>query len=967
MRRRFPRLPRPHPTSTCAALFLFAFAALMVTSSRPVAAQTPQVACASGADSLIEAGWDAYRLGRISEADQYFSQAVSCAPESVGAHVGLGYAALRQGQDGRSGSHFQIALAARPNNVDALVGLALLAWRGGKIGEAGALAERAVALAPTNQEALDLLARVGAGTVEPLRRVDRPPLVLPDTLVYPSRTNGDRFEVRGPDGWQPFYMKGVNLGAALPGKHPSQFPDSATYVQWIDQMHQMGANVVRTYTIHPPEFYQALYEHNSRHRDNPLWVVHGVWTELPPGGNYEDPEWEGAFFAEMRRVVDLIHGRADIVLRPGHAGGVYTADVSQWVQSFIIGREWEPYSVLEFNELRPDLSSWHGRFLTLDRGTPIEAWLAKASEEIVAYETDTYRAQRPVAYTNWPTLDPMHHPTETTVKEEVAIRRGLGETVGKEPLEYDNDGTNLSAARVRTTAAFPAGHFASYHAYPYYPDFMILDAEYGTAESPFGRSNYYGYLQDLKAHHPNIPVVIAEYGVPTSFGIAHLQPQGWHHGGHSEAGMAEIGVRMTEEIAASGMAGGILFAWIDEWFKKNWITIEFEIPLERNRLWLNRLDAEQQYGVYAMEPGSSPEGADLRGRAASWQSRAALYETSDGASLRAAADEAYLWLRFEGPLVNGRRVLPAELTIGFDTVDPEAGDHRWPGAVGDPLPAGLEFALTIDAAGARLLVDSASNPFLLQPVRAGFELPEPVAPAIEKAPGPSYTDARGDPSADLHSDLPPRDIFMARSEQRFHQPYRSVANSDGRYDSLRVITNRPRFGRDSTEYWGMGYDRGVLPHGPLPEGFWQTDRHLGVIEVRIPWMLLNFTDPSERRVLQDLPDGVSKSSIGAETSATWDASAAGFFGTVTVPDIGIAARWRSAADGETPAGADAGYVAWPATGDAISRFSWAKWEQPRWRARKRPLFDAMRRSFERMEPAVFANPRSVVSGERREN
>ena len=72
---------------------------------------------------------------------------------------------------------------------------------------------------------------------------------------------------------------------------------------------------------------------------------------------------------------------------------------------------------------------------------------------------------------------------------------------------------------------------------------------------------------------------------------------------------------------------------------------------------------------------------------------------------------------------------------------------------------------------------------------------------------------------------------------------------------------------------------------------WEVDEEAGVIEVRIPWMLLNFTDPSERRVLQDLPDGVSRESIGAEASAEWDPATVGAFGTVTVPDIGIVAAW----------------------------------------------------------------------------
>src|SRR5258706_589784 len=67
------------------------------------------------------------------------------------------------------------------------------------------------------------------------------------------------------------------------------------------------------------------------------------------------------------------------------------------------------------------------------------------------------------------------------------------------------------------------------------------------------------------------PVLIAEYGVPSSRGLAHLQPEGLHHGGHDEREMADQDVRLTREIHEAGLAGGILFAWQDEWFKHNWV------------------------------------------------------------------------------------------------------------------------------------------------------------------------------------------------------------------------------------------------------------------------------------------------------------------------------------------------------------------------------------------------------------
>ena len=144
----------------------------------------------------------------------------------------------------------------------------------------------------------------------------------------------------------------VNRGAALPGKHPSEFPpDDGTYEGWSRTMADMGANAVRVYTIHPPHFYKALRDWNVAHPDSALWLIHGVWTELPPGpheSEYDNPAWNGAFFDEMRRVVDLIHGQAAIAPRAGHASGLYASSVAEWTLGYIIGREWEPYSAHEF-------------------------------------------------------------------------------------------------------------------------------------------------------------------------------------------------------------------------------------------------------------------------------------------------------------------------------------------------------------------------------------------------------------------------------------------------------------------------------------------------------------------------------------------------------------------------------------------------------------------------------------------
>jgi hypothetical protein len=798
---------------------------------------------------------------------------------------------------------FEAVLADDSMVVDALIGLGMVAWREGDEVMVRTAFRRVRELEPANETAQQYLSRLGPELGPP---PERGPLVLPESVEYPVRAQGDYFEIRTESGWQQFYIKGVNLGTALPGKHPSEFPDSTTYARWIAEMGELGANTIRVYTIHPPWFYQALLDYNTTHSRSPLWVIHGVWAELPPNHVYDDPEWESEFFAEMHRVVDLLHGRADIEPRAGHAWGYYTADVSRWVLAYVIGREWEPFSVVAFNELRPDLTQWSGEYVTVRDGSAMEAWLGKACDEIIAYEMQQYRSQRPVAYTNWPTLDPMTHPTEMTVAREVEHRESIGEVVERYPKEYDNDAVGLDATHMVATERLPAGVFAAFHAYPYYPDFMILDQEYSRTQSSLGASNYIGYLRDLKRHHPNMPVVIAEYGVPASLGIAHLQPQGWHHGGHSESAMAEIDVRLTREIAEAGMAGGAVFAWIDEWFKKNWIVIEYELPADRNRLWLNRLDAEQHYGLIAMEPGAVLAGNTLQQRTSAWQGVQPLYQTVGG-TLRAAVDEAYLWLLFEP----GESRYD-ELLVGFDIIDSKSGDFRWPDKVGARLPVGLEFVLRVTEDEVRLLADRTSNPVLIDPVRSQLVVQDMRVRSIAVAKPP--------------------DLFSGRVEQWFYDEYVTRRNDDGLYDSLMVVTNRPRFTPDGIEYAALGYDRGILPMGAPPDGLWQRQSD-GLLEVRIPWMLLNFTDPSQRRVLQDGP--------GSERFG-------GDLGTMTVESIGIVtATLDHRGD----------WHAMPEDGSTVARFSWSTWEQPTWRERRRSAFAAMRRVFQTLTPPVAVDGR----------
>ena len=871
---------------------------LLIVRPATLAAQAADSRCAqpNEASERVERGWSALRASKIDEADSRFRSALTQCPGYPPALVGAAYVAMRQGDDNAAAGFFGRALSAQPANYDALVGLGILAYRHGDLSASWRRFASALAVVPGDSVSLWYLDRIpGARDSLKLTAPPRPP-----RTTVAARTGARIFEVPNDSGgWKPLWIKAVNLGAALPGKHPSEFPpDDGTYEHWIELAARMNANAIRVYTIHPPHFYRALARWNAAHAEHPLWLIQGVWTELPPGAKqerYDDRAWNAGFLAEMRRVVDLLHGAAVIPRRAGHASGIYATDVSRWTLAYIIGREWEPYSVIAFAKAHPKQTRFDGVYLTMQGGNAVDAWLTKVSDAMIAYEMQRYNQQRPLAYTNWPTLDPLRHRTESTLAEEDSIRRVRHEIVPEAPKEYDNDAIGLDPALVRPTSAYAAGFFASFHAYPYYPDFIALDSGYSVVRSPEGPSNYFGYLRELVDHFGSMPVVISEYGVPSSRGVAHLQPQNWSHGGHSEQEQAEINARLTRDIYASGAAGAGLFALIDEWFKKNWTVIDFERPAERNRLWLNPLDPEQNYGVVAMRPGRADSAIVIDGRGDDWRGRPIWYDHGADTDtlpparrlqrLRVASDEAYLYLRLDVGAIDWAK---AHYLIGIDTHSSTLGDVVLP-YTKSRSPVGLEFVIDLHGPdGSHLLVDHPYN---------------------------------------LYRDAPIVGSRPLVVQQMYNRPFRSVANAAAQYDSMVVITNRRRIGRDGTVYPAHGVDRGLLLFARQQEttlADWYADSRAGIIEMRIPWGMLNVLDPSSRQVLHG-------SNNGDVAGVTTD----GFRFVVESYDPA-----RPTAGGDRlPNGA--GARSW----GSVPAWSWASWDEPRWYEELKPQFETMRRAF----------------------
>ncbi len=112
---------------------------------------------------------------------------------------------------------------------------------------------------------------------------------------------------------------------------------------------------------------------------------------------------------------------------------------------------------------------------------------------------------------------------------------------------------------------------------------------------------YAGYLHDLLEHHSGMPVFLGEFGVPSSVGSAHVGPLGRGQGDLSEQEAAQINIDLIQMQKDLGLAGGYLFAWQDEWYKRTWNTEPRQVPAERRHLWHDPWTNEQYFGLWTAE------------------------------------------------------------------------------------------------------------------------------------------------------------------------------------------------------------------------------------------------------------------------------------------------------------------------------------------------------------------------------
>lgn len=333
---------------------------------------------------------------------------------------------------------------------------------------------------------------------------------------------------------------------------------------------------------------------------------------------------------------------------------------------------------------------------------------------------------------------------------------------------------------------------------------------------------------------------------------------------------------MFEDILINNYMGGLVFTWQDEWFKRTWNTMDFDNP-DRRPFWSNAQTSEQQFGLLSFDRLK----IHVDGALEDWQEDPLYSDLSAGPldKVYVDHDERYLYLRVDLKEASKE----SRPLLFWDTI-PNQGNKQFQEVPDLAFHNGADFLVDLNPDQSQVLVDHYYN---------------------------------------VHS-------YLYEYVWTGATPYSySTKKNSGQFDPIHYVLNKEIYNPETgQEYAFEDYPTGNLtrgnsdPNAPdyksLADYRWSKDGKS--VEVRLPWLLLSFRDPSQREVMDDF-------------LTTQDVHQGTF-----IDGIGIGIAYVDE---------DQELVAqYPKQDAPFKTYTWETWDQPLSQPRLKKSYDVLQKYFE---------------------
>ena len=347
---------------------------------------------------------------------------------------------------------------------------------------------------------------------------------------------------------------------------------------------------------------------------------------------------------------------------------------------------------------------------------------------------------------------------------------------------------------IKAKRGLKTGIVASYNIYPSYTELKEYDGNIGR------------YFEDINKHY-SIPVIIGEIGVPSSRSGGDFN-ENTDKGYITEQEQGKALVDIYKAVKKSKLAGCFIFEFQDSWYSSSWNTKDNKI-LDRSAYWSDAQTYSQSFGLMTFEPGRLKVTPYPDDKLDEWSEKNVISKDKDY-SLSMQSDEKYLYFMIKSS--DKTSLKKDDIYIDLDTT-PKSGSKK-------STQYGLQFDNPVDFI--IKINDQGNSMVMAQEYYNGFDFYENKS-LYEKRPDLIKHTPDMDYFSPIYIETRPKMFIKSQGETK-----EKVTYETGKLTKGNSNPESKDFNSAADYYMGNDY-----------------------VEVRIPWALLNFMDPSTKQIADD--------------------------------------------------------------------------------------------------------------------